>query len=79
MIALVAFWPTYLSQVTSSTGYTHLHALTAAMWMVMLVAQSLAIRTRRLGLHRTVGRVLYAAAPLSSSAYCCSLIARRTA
>jgi hypothetical protein len=44
VIALVAFWPTYLSQVTSSTGYTHLQALTAAMWMVMLVAQPLAIR-----------------------------------
>ena len=64
MIALVAFWPTYLSKVTSSSGYTHLHALTAAIWMMMLVAQPLAIRTRRLGLHRTVGRMSYAAAPL---------------
>jgi len=39
IVALVAFWPTYLSVAPSaSSAYTHLHAFTAAIWMLMLVA-----------------------------------------
>jgi len=65
LVALVAFWPTYLSQSLSvSSAYTHLHALTATVWMLLLVAQPLAIRTRRLAWHRLLGRASYALAPL---------------
>ncbi len=65
LVALVAFWPTYLSQAPStSSAYTHLHALTATLWMLMLVAQPVAIRTRRLAWHRLIGRASYALAPL---------------
>ena len=44
--ALVAFWPSYLSRVSALNAYTHFHALTAALWMLLLVAQPIAIRTR---------------------------------
>jgi len=65
LIALVAFWPTYLSQAFSASSfYTHLHAFTAALWMLMLVAQPLTIKTRRLAWHRLLGRVSYVLAPL---------------
>jgi hypothetical protein len=64
LVAIVAFWPTYLSRVASASGYTHLHALTASAWMLLLVAQPLAIRTRRIALHRTLGRTSYVIAPL---------------
>ena len=65
LVALVAFWPTYLSLAPSaSSAYTHLHALTAAAWMLMLVAQPLAIRVRRIRLHRLMGQASYALAPL---------------
>ena len=65
LVALVAFWPTYLSQSLSvSSAYTHLHALTATLWMLLLVAQPIAIRTRRLAWHRLLGRASYALAPL---------------
>ena len=64
LVAIVAFWPTYLSQVARASGYTHLHAVTASSWMLLLVAQPLAIRTRRLALHRTLGRASYVIAPL---------------
>ncbi len=65
LVALVAFWPTYLSQSPSvSSAYTHLHALTATLWMLLLVAQPLAIRTRRLAWHRLLGQASYALAPL---------------
>jgi hypothetical protein len=65
VVALVAFWPTYLALAPSaSSAYTHLHAFTAAIWILMLVAQPLAIRTRRMPLHRLLGRASYALAPL---------------
>jgi hypothetical protein len=64
LVALIAFWPTYLSRPFTADTHTHLHALTATLWMLMLVAQPLAIRTKRLALHRRLGRSSYALAPL---------------
>jgi hypothetical protein len=64
LLALVAFWPSYLSTPGTATGYTHFHAVTAATWMLMLVVQPLAVRKRRLGLHRALGRTSYVIAPL---------------
>ena len=64
LLALLAFWPSYLSRPLTVSAHTHLHALTATLWMLMLVAQPLAIRTRRLPLHRLLGRSSYAVAPL---------------
>ena len=64
LVALIAFWPTYLSRPFTADTHTHLHALTATLWMLMLVAQPLAIRTKRLTLHRRLGRSSYALAPL---------------
>lgn len=65
LVALIAFWPTYLSRsLSASSSYTHLHALTATLWMLLLVAQPLAIRKRRMAWHRLLGRASYALAPL---------------
>ena len=65
VVALVAFWPSYLSLAPSaSSAYTHLHALTAAVWILLLIAQPMAIRARRLAQHRAVGRVSYVVAPV---------------
>ena len=63
-IALVAFWPTYLSRATSeSSAYIHLHALTATMWMALLIVQPMAIRAKRLAWHRAAGRASYVLVP----------------
>ena len=60
LIALVAFWPSYLSQAPgASSAYTHLHAATATLWMLMLIAQPLLIRTRHLAWHRALGKASY--------------------
>ena len=64
VLALVAFWPTYLSRPLTVDTYTHLHAFTATLWILTLVAQPLAIRTRRLTFHRLLGRSSYVLAPL---------------
>lgn len=65
LVALVAFWPSYLSKAPAeSSAYTHVHAFLAASWMVMMAAQPVLIRTRRLAWHRLVGRASYVLAPL---------------
>lgn len=64
LIALVAFWPTYLSQVTRASAYTHLHAASATTWMLMLIVQPLAIHRGRRSFHRQLGRASYLVAPL---------------
>ena len=64
LIAMVAFWPTYFAQVRATSGFTHLHAVTAALWMVLLVLQSWAIGARRVALHRGSGKASYVIAPL---------------
>lgn len=64
LVALIAFWPSYLSRLFSAGSYTHFHALMAATWMLMLVAQPMLVRAKRLVLHRWVGRASYVLAPL---------------
>jgi hypothetical protein len=34
LLALVVFWPSYLSTPSTATGYTHFHVVTAASWML---------------------------------------------
>jgi hypothetical protein len=64
LLALFAFWPSYFSQVRAAGSYTHLHAVTAAAWMLLLVGQAWAIGARRVALHRALGKASYALAPL---------------
>jgi hypothetical protein len=63
-LALLAFWPLYLSRPPSSVdGYTHVHAALGTAWLVMLAAQSLLAARRKLSAHRLIGRVSLALAP----------------
>lgn len=64
LVALVAFWPNYLSQVWGQTGYTHMHALTATLWILLLIIQPMMIRARRFDLHRRIARASFFIAPL---------------
>ncbi|MGI8424592.1 MAG: hypothetical protein ACR2NO_10890 [Chloroflexota bacterium] len=55
-LVVVAFWPLYFSRPFAAVDpYTHFHALTGSLWFVLLIAQPLSIRYRRLALHRGVG------------------------
>jgi hypothetical protein len=67
LLALVplAFWPGYLSKLfETSNAYIHMHAVTATLWMLMLIVQPLAIGARRFTLHRIIGTASYVLAPL---------------
>lgn len=52
-----AFWPGYLSKLRDAGGYTHVHAVLGAAWLLLLAAQPLLIRASRRAAHRFVGRV----------------------
>jgi hypothetical protein len=55
VLALIAYWNSYLSQILSASNYTHFHASLAALWILMLVAQPMLIRAKRLTWHRVLG------------------------
>lgn len=59
-----AFWPMYLAKPFSTLDrVTHAHAAIGLVWMLLLVAQPLAMRRGRVPLHRALGRFAYAVAP----------------
>ena len=64
LTALVAYWPSYLSQLGSNGVYTHVHAVLATAWIFMLIGQPMLIRRRRRDLHRLLGVASYGLAPL---------------
>ncbi len=65
LIALAAFWPTYFAPGLSSSGtYVHLHAITAASWMMLLLVQPLLIRRYKFDTHRAVGRISFVLVPI---------------
>lgn len=65
LLTILAFWPSYLSQkAPASSVYTHLHALSASVWMLLLIAQPIAIHKRRFAVHRLLGRFSFGVAPL---------------
>ena len=67
-IFVAGFWIPYFSEIPrfdpSISVPVHVHALLLFAWIVLLVAQPLAIRSGALGLHRVLGRVSYVLMPL---------------
>lgn len=58
LLAVVAFWPGYVAVPKSTLGgWVHFHAATATLWMLLLIAQPLAIRNAHFELHRRLGRL----------------------
>lgn len=64
LIALISFWPSYLSQLGAQSAYTHLHAFLALLWLILMIAQPMLIQRRRRDWHRALGRISYGLAPL---------------
>src|SRR5512133_2894592 len=63
LLAVLAFWPRYLSLLGSPIDpYTHLHAAFATLWCLLLISQPLLVRRHR-QLHRRLGGLSYVLAP----------------
>lgn len=63
-LAVLAFWPAYLSQVSTASIDLHAHGITATLWLCLLVAQSALIHGGNRATHRTLGFCSLALFPL---------------
>ena len=64
VVAVVGFWKPYFSRLDAAQALAHLHVITMLVWMGMLGAQPLLIRSRRFLWHRRLGRASYVVVPL---------------
>ncbi|MBI1682456.1 hypothetical protein [Caulobacter hibisci] len=63
-LAGLAFWPAYLSQVTTASIEFHAHGITATLWLALLVTQSALIHGGNRPTHRALGFASLALFPL---------------
>lgn len=64
-LALLAFWPTYLSRPFASIdAYTHVHAVSGTAWLALLLAQPILLLASRPTLHTALGRTSFVVAPV---------------
>jgi len=63
-LAVVGFWPSYVRRFGEADAVTHLHAALMLSWFGMLFAQPWLVRTRRMALHRQIGKFSYALVPM---------------
>ncbi len=71
-LAVGAFWQPYFSHVLGNFGaytagisdYKHFHVAMAVAWLAMLIVQPYLIRTNKRSLHRLLGKLSWALAPL---------------
>lgn len=61
---IFAFWPSYLSILSTSPPSFHLHGITASLWLTLLAIQSWSIHHDKRAFHRTNGLVSLALFPL---------------
>ena len=62
---LIAFWPSYFSQLASQpSSHHHAHGLAMTLWLVLLIAQASLVRTGRRALHRQLGLLSYVMVPV---------------
>lgn len=68
-VTVLAFWPSYFGILRDAPLAHHLHGVTGTLWILLIAAQSFAVHSRRLPLHRSVGRSVFVLAPLLIGAF----------
>lgn len=65
VISLIAFWPSYFSQWSDNIDiYTHIHAVSMMLWLVLLISQAFLMRYKQVSLHRNLGKFSYLLVPV---------------
>jgi hypothetical protein len=67
IITLLGFYKTYIIKFPNFEGFTnahHWHGALALSWILMLIAQPILIKYKKLDWHRTVGKISYFTMPL---------------
>jgi hypothetical protein len=63
-LMLIAFWPTYFSQLSNQPDIRfHLHGIALTLWFSLLTAQAYLIRAKRHALHKKTGKLSYVLVP----------------
>ena len=63
-LALLAFYPSYLSRLPQTDAVRHFHGAVAFLWMLLLVVQATLARRRLFHWHRPLGKAVFVVAPL---------------
>jgi hypothetical protein len=65
LVVLAGFWASYFAPLRSPMPLAfHVHAATASSWLLLLIAQSVAIHQRQNALHKVMGKASFALFPL---------------
>jgi hypothetical protein len=64
VVILTGFWASYFAPIREVPLAFHVHAFTATSWLLLLIAQSVAIHRRANALHRIMGKASFALFPL---------------
>lgn len=65
LVILTGFWATYFAPLGSAMPLAfHVHAATSSTWLLLLIAQSVAIHRRHNALHKLMGKASFALFPL---------------
>ena len=65
LVILTGFWASYFAPIGSAMPLAfHVHAMTASTWLLLLIAQSVAIHRRKNALHKVMGKASFALFPL---------------
>ncbi len=59
VLTFVAFWPTYLSDLSGANVAHHYHAASAVLWTLLAIVQSWTIHRDQLALHRKAGLAVF--------------------
>lgn len=63
-LGVAGFWPSYFSRLRETDLPHHAHGLTAFLWMLLLLAQAVLAKGKRLKVHRLLGWASLALVPL---------------
>ena len=64
LFMLWGFWTTYFTRIPEQENYRmHLHGIALILWCMMLVIQPYLIRSKRVAIHRQIGKFSYVLAP----------------
>lgn len=64
LLTITGFWEIYIGAKAASNAYHHLHLVTDAIWLSLVLWQLRLLGTRQTTQHRTVGLLILIAAPL---------------
>lgn len=64
LVVLGGFWASYFSLIGHVPLAFHVHAMTATSWLLLIIAQSVAIHARKNAIHKLVGKASFVMFPL---------------